>query len=128
MKSKNKKLTLAFLAASALGRALPVLAQDAGPGSPPPSGGWGRFAPSTQAPPQDVPPPQEPAPQVRSRNQAPPRPLTVPAGKWITIPLNQPISSGHNQPGGMVPATLAPPITAQGRIIARRGQTGHGSG
>src|SRR5260370_1254125 len=123
MKSQNKKLTLALLAASALGVALLAFGQDPGAGSPPPSGGWRRFDPSAQAPPQDAEPPQEPAPQVRSRNQTPPRPLTVPAGSWITIRVNEPISSHHSQPGDMFTATLAQPIIANGRIIARRGQT-----
>jgi hypothetical protein len=63
---------------------------------------------------------------MRTRNQAPPPrsgPLTVPAGSWITIRVNEPISSDHSQPGDMFTATLAQPIIANGRIIARRGQT-----
>jgi len=123
MKSQNKKLALAFLAVSALGVALPVFGQDPSAGSPPPSGGWRRFDSSTQAPPQDVQQPQEPAPQARSRNQAPPRPLTVPVGSWITVRVDEPISSHHNQPGDMFMATLAQPIIANGRVIARRGET-----
>jgi hypothetical protein len=123
MKSLNKKLILASLAAYTLGVALPVFGQDPGAGSPPPSGGWRRFDSSTQAPPQDAQQPQEPSPQARPRNQAPPRPLTVPTGSWITIRVNEPISSHHNQPGDMFTATLAEPIIANGRIIARRGQT-----
>jgi len=37
--------------------------------------------------------------------------------------MNEPISSDHSQPGDMFTATLAQPIIANGRIIARRGQT-----
>ncbi|HEY6390511.1 MAG TPA: hypothetical protein VIX89_04495 [Bryobacteraceae bacterium] len=123
MKSKNKNLTLALLAASALAVALPAFGQDPGASSPPPSGGWRRFESSNPAPPPDA---QEPAPQMRTRNQAPPPPrtgpLTVPAGSWITIRVNEPISSDHSQPGDMFTATLAQPLIANGRIIARRGQ------
>jgi len=125
MKLQNKKLTLAFLAASALGVALPVFGQDPGAGSPPPSGGWRRFESSNPASQPDA-APQDTAPQMRTRNQAPPPrsgPLTVPAGSWITIRMNEPISSDHNQPGDSFTATLAQPIIANGRIIARRGQT-----
>jgi hypothetical protein len=123
MNSQNKKLTLVFLAASALGAALPVFAQDPGSGSPPPSGGWRRFDPSNPA---DAPQPQDQGPQFQNRNQAPPpqntRPLVVPTGSWITIRVNEPISSDHSQAGDMFTATLAQPIIANGRIIARRGQ------
>jgi len=126
MKSQTKNLTFAFLAAAALGAALPVFGQDPGSASPPPSGGWRRFDPSTSSSP-DVQQPQDPGPQVRSRNQqAPPqnsRPLTVPVGTWITIRVNEPISSDHSQPGDIFTATLAQPLIAGGRIIARRGQT-----
>lgn len=123
MKSNSKRLTVAFLAASAMAAALPAFGQDPGAPSPPPSGGWRRFDSSTAAPSPDV-APQEP--QMRTRNQAPPPrsgPLTVPAGSWITIRVNEPISSDHDQPGDMFTATLAQPIVANGRIIARRGQT-----
>jgi hypothetical protein len=124
MKLQNRKLTIAFLAASALGAALPVFAQDPGSGSPPPSGGWRRFDPSNPA---DAPQPQEPDPQIRTRPQAPPpqqnsRPLTLAPGTWISVRISEPISSDHNQPGDMFTATLAQPLIANGRIIARRGQ------
>jgi hypothetical protein len=49
--------------------------------------------------------------------------LTVPAGTWVTVRVNQPISSDHNQQGDPFTATLAQPIVANGRVIARRGQT-----
>jgi hypothetical protein len=48
--------------------------------------------------------------------------LTIPAGTWITIRVNEPISSDHAQPGDAFTATLAEPIIANGLIIARRGQ------
>lgn len=49
--------------------------------------------------------------------------LALPAGSWITVRLNQPISTNQNQPGDAFTATLAQPLVADGLVIARRGQT-----
>lgn len=129
MKSQHKwvfALTLAFSAVT-------LFAQDPNPPGAPPSGGWRRFEPSnapadTGTPAPTLQPPQ--ASQPSPRYQAPPQPpqssgpstLTVPAGTWITVRLNEPLSSDHNQPGDSFTATLAEPIVANGRILARRGQ------
>lgn len=106
-------------------------------------GGWRRFGDPVQsppvagdpAPPPDsgssqtnvaVPPPaysrgwhepqgQEPAPQG-------PVTFTVPAGAWVTVRVNQPLSTDHNQAGDAFTASLAEPIVVNGRVIARRGQ------
>lgn len=83
-----------------------------GPQQPPPrAGGY-------QQPPQggyyNTPPP--PA------YQPPSGPLTIPAGTWITIRVNQPLSSDHNQPGDAFTGTLAEPLVANGYVLARRGQ------
>lgn len=48
--------------------------------------------------------------------------LVLPAGFWITVRVNQPLSSDHNQPGDPFTATLAQPVVANGYVIARRGQ------
>ena len=55
----------------------------------------------------------------------PPLPAEVrlPAGAWITIRVNQPLSSDHNHPGDAFTATLVQPLVADGMVIARRGQT-----
>jgi hypothetical protein len=60
--------------------------------------------------------------------EAPPPsgPLTLPAGTWITVRIDQPLSSDHNQPGDTFTATLAQPLVANGRLLARRGQTVQG--
>lgn len=47
----------------------------------------------------------------------------MPAGAWITVRVNEPLSSDHNQAGDMFTATLAQPVIADGRVIAHRGQT-----
>lgn len=98
---------------------LPGLAQDP---NPPSSGGWRRFEPPAGQP-ADPPPatpqaayPQGPPPQA-------PATVTLPAGTWITIRVNEPISSDHTQAGDRFIATLAEPIIANGLLIAHRGQT-----
>ncbi len=107
----------------AVAMALPLavaVAQDSAPreqGPPPRSdGGWRRFSDRRpdQRPEQGPPPPQAPSQ------------LTVPAGTWVTLRVDQPISSNHNQAGDSFTGTLAQPLVAQGIVIARRGQTVRG--
>jgi len=66
---------------------------------------------------QDGPPPA----YQRSYNVGPQ--LVLPAGSWITVRVNQPLSTDRNQPGDAFTATLAQPLVADGLVIARRGQT-----
>ena len=140
-----KQLLFASLVTLSVAGISPAFAQDPSPSGPPPSGGWRRFEPSatadvppapseSQAPPryEQAPPPRyEQAPPPRYE-QAPPRseqpsgaPLraTIPAGTWIAIRLDEPLSSDHNQPGDYFTGSLIQPIVANGRVIARRGQT-----
>jgi hypothetical protein len=49
--------------------------------------------------------------------------LTIPAGKFITVRVNQPLSTDHNQAGDFFTATLADPIVVDGVVVAQRGQT-----
>lgn len=83
-----------------------VFAQEPNPPVPPPSGSWHRFG---EPLPANVPPPSTE--------------LTLPAGSWITVRVTEPLSSDHNQPGDGFSATLVQPLVADGRVIARRGQT-----
>jgi len=53
---------------------------------------------------------------------APSGPLTIPAGTWITVRVDEPLSSNRNQSGDVFTATLAQPLVAEGRLIVRRGQ------
>lgn len=82
------------------------------------AGGWRKF---------DEAPPAGPA-----ANSAPPAPamaplappeITVPAGVWITVRVNDLLSSDRNKPGDVFTATLAQPVIANGFVVARRGQT-----
>ncbi|MBI1955123.1 MAG: hypothetical protein HYS38_01885 [Acidobacteria bacterium] len=58
-------------------------------------------------------------------NSADPSPsqLILPAGTWITVRVNQQLSSDQNQPGDGFTATLAQPLVVNGLVVARRGQT-----
>ncbi|MGA2325354.1 MAG: hypothetical protein ABSH05_03625 [Bryobacteraceae bacterium] len=105
MNTKHKWVFFAVLA-FALAGALPGLAQDSSPATEPSSGGWRKFA---EAPPAD--------PQPVSSQ------LTLPVGTWITVRVDEPLSSDHNQPGDTFTATLVQPLVANGRVVARRGQT-----
>lgn len=141
MKSQHKWL-FSLLLAGSLGAALPVFAQDPTPTAPPPppSGGWRRFEANTQPPNNgDAPPqsdqdqnqdPNQPPPphrQLRQRYQGPPLSnapvrLTIPAGTWITVHVNEPISSDHSQHGDSFTASLAQPVIANGHVVAHPGQ------
>ena len=112
---------------------IPGVAQEANPGPPPPDsapqqsngGGWRRVGDGSQA--------RDEYGQSRQANAgAPmmgtpaPSQLTIPAGTWIKIRVDQPLSSDHNNPGEMFAATLSQPIVVDGFVVARRGQTVEG--
>ncbi len=107
MPTQKKWMVTTLMALSAL----PALAQT----------GWRKFGePATAAA-----PPLEQAQQADQAGRPMPSPsaLTVPAGTWITVRVDQPISTDHNQQGDPFTATLAQPLVVNGRVIARRGQT-----
>jgi len=75
-----------------------------------------------------TPPPQGPAPL--HDNAAPPRPAyglppqaTIPAGTFVTVRVNQMLSSDRNQEGDFFSATLVQPVVVDGIVLAQRGQT-----
>jgi len=131
-----------LLLAGSLGAAMPVFAQDPTPSAPPPTrGSWRRFEANTQPPNNGDAPPQADQDQNQDPNQAPPPPhrqlrqryqgpppsnapvrLTIPAGTWITVHVNEPISSDHSQQGDSFTASLAQPVVVNGHVLANRGQ------
>ena len=111
-------LTLSVLAAST-----PVFAQDsqdeppadASPGQQqgtPPASGWHRFSDSGQA-----------TPSNRSSNNPLPQQLTIKSGTFVTVRVNQLLSSDRNQGGDTFSAMLDQPLLVDGVVVARRGQT-----
>ena len=50
-------------------------------------------------------------------------PLTIRPGTILTVRVNEPLSSDHNQVGDVFSATLTQPVIALGIVVAQRGQT-----
>lgn len=95
--------------------------QDQAPPPPPPQGVYQQQGPPPQgayqqSPYQQAPPPPRYAPTT----------ITLPAGTWVTMRLNEPLSSDRNQTGDAFTGTLLEPIIANGILIARRGATVQG--
>jgi len=80
-----------------------------GPAPAPSRGGWSRFGSN----PMPMAPPRQPLPPT----------MTLPTGTWITIRVNEPLSSDRNQTGDAFMGTLAQPIIASGIVLAHPGQT-----
>ena len=61
------------------------------------------------------------------QNYPPPPPvpaqLTIKSGTFVTVRLNQVVSSDHNQAGDAFTATLVRPVVVDGVVVAQRGQT-----
>jgi hypothetical protein len=81
-----------------------------------------------------------PAPAARPSSQAaPPMPrfhrpayglpveLTVKPGTFISVRINQPLSTDHDQAGDPFTATLMQPLVVDGIVVAHRGQTVYGT-
>jgi hypothetical protein len=64
----------------------------------------------------------DPGPQQGAAPAPIPSELTLPAGAWVQVRVNEPISSKHNHPGDGFSATLAEPLVVNGLVVARRGQ------
>jgi hypothetical protein len=69
--------------------------------------GWHKFG---EGRPQEAPPPM-------------PENLTLAAGTWITIRVDEPLSSDGNHAGDAFTAALVQPLVVNGFVVARRGQT-----
>jgi hypothetical protein len=65
-----------------------------------------------------------PNPYPPAANRGPiPAKLTIQPGTYITVRLNQGLSSDRNQTGDGFAATLAKPVVVDGIVVAERGQT-----
>ncbi|MCC6537462.1 MAG: hypothetical protein IT162_07935 [Bryobacterales bacterium] len=95
------------------------------PAAPPPpqnEGGWRRVGDTASAP-RDEFGQTAPAAAAASQPAAPvPDALVIPAGTWVRIRLDQPLSSDRSAAGETFSASLSQPIVADGFVVARRGQ------
>ncbi len=131
MRSISPKWVFSLGVAVALSSGLASYGQDNPAPNTPSSGGWRRFGDSnrgsTNPNPADANVEQEPGGpgSQRGPGYAPapiPPTLTLPVGSWITVRVDQPLSSDHNQAGDSFSATLVQPLVADGRVIAHPGQ------
>jgi len=89
------------------------------PAIPPTTPGWRRFSP----PPPQAAPPEAPAPQADPAPRAVPDHITLPAGTFVTVRVDQFLSSDKNKAGDAFSATLSRPLVADGLVVSRRGET-----
>ncbi|MGI8959044.1 MAG: hypothetical protein ACR2IV_04625 [Bryobacteraceae bacterium] len=76
----------------------------------------------SQQQPDNNQPTQNPPDQNESSSQIPPQ-LTIQQGTFITVRINQPLSSESNQTGDAFSATLVGPLVVDGVVVAEPGQT-----
>lgn len=126
---KSFRKSMVYAVVSLFAVSMLALGQDPSeepPANPQPAApGWHKFsAPSPQAA-----PPQAPGPQAAPAPPPVPVPerITLPAGTFVTVRVDQYLSSDKNHAGDQFSATLARPLVADGLVIARRGQTLGGS-
>src|SRR5208283_950692 len=105
MRTGNKWIYVVALAFS-LFEIVPVKAQEPGAAPQAPSTGWRKMGEATPESAQPV-----------------PAQLTLPARTWITIRVDQALSSDRDHSGENFTATLAQPLVASGFVVAHRGQT-----
>lgn len=91
--------------------------------SPSTGGGWRRVG---EAQPRDEFGQLPSTSRALQMNTPAPSQLIIPAGTWIKIRVDQPLSSDRNNAGDSFSATLAQPLIADGFVVARRGQTVEG--
>jgi hypothetical protein len=81
------------------------------------------------AAPAPAPTPQAAPPMVRYNRPAYglPAELTVKPGTFVSVRINQALSSDHSQVGDPFTATLMQPLVVDGVVVAHRGQTVYGT-
>ena len=91
----------------------------------PNAGGQQGYPPQTNQPNGQPPYGQQPNGQQQNYPPPPPVParLTVPAGTYVTVRINQMLSSDKNQPGEPFTASLVQPVVVNGVVVADPGQT-----
>lgn len=108
--------------------------QSGDPNQPPPPPQGNQPAYNQQGPLQQPPYGQQPGynqqpnyNQQSNQSYPPPPPvpasLTIQQGTYVTVRVNQMLSSDKNQPGDAFTATLAQPVVVNGVVVAEPGQT-----
>jgi hypothetical protein len=132
MRSMLTKLirTVAYcIASSLLAASVVAFAQDPA-GSPPPSSapspGWHSFSnppePQANNPQANYPPAYDPPANDYPPGQTVPSRLTLQAGTFLTVRVDQMLSSDRNKAGDGFSATLTRPLVAGGVVVAQRGE------
>jgi len=89
------------------------------------SGGWRKFGTSSgdqaYSVNQAVPPQNSQAPAPGPAQYLPPD-VTLPAGTFVRVRINEKLSSDNNRSGDFFTATLTQPLVANGLVIAQPGQ------
>ena len=120
-----KRLFIAPMLITSIGLAQPpappATPQDQAPppAAPAQDGGWRRMNNGPAPAPQSDPNFQQNAPAPQP---IPPK-LTIKPGTYVTVRVNQALSSDRNQPGDAFSATLVRPVIVDGVVVAERGQT-----
>lgn len=94
----------------------PPPGQANGPSNPDPSGNGNGIQ-------NDGPPPPPDNNADNQQNYTVPPQLTIQPGTFVTVRVNQPLSSDHNRAGDAFTATLERPIVVNGIVVAQPGQT-----
>ena len=81
--------------------------------------------PAEDQPPAQQTPPPPPAAASRPVYGLPPE-LVLKPGTYVTIRVDQPLSSDHNQPGDTFTGSLFQPVVVDGVVVAQRGQLVYG--
>ena len=113
--------------------------QPPAPPPEPPRPGWHRFGPprsntrqvqpdaqqQVQVDPQPQAQPEQPPQYQNQQNPDPqiPAQLTLQAGTYVTVRVDQYLSSNKNFAGDGFTATLTQPLVVDGLVVAQRGQT-----
>ncbi|MGB7761740.1 MAG: hypothetical protein WBL61_18050, partial [Bryobacteraceae bacterium] len=84
-------------------------------------------APAPAPAPAPMPQAAPPAPRVSRPAYGLPAELTVKPGTYVSVRINQALSTDHNQPGDPFTATLTQPLVVDGVVVAHRGQTVYGN-
>jgi len=121
IKSKSFRSLMFFGVASILALSIMAFGQDPTtdppPNPPQTTPGWHRFSPPQSAPPQGPSPQAEPTPAALASH------VTIPAGTFVTVRVDQFLSSDKNKAGDGFSATLSRPLVVDGLVVSRRGQT-----